>query len=139
MRAGSKVQARGRRRGRCVVRTREARAAIVRRFCDGDTLLAIVKCPECGIFHERRLRLARIESYELDGAERAYALKVAAQLTQSYAGKEAQVHVVRSSPDLYGRDIVELYVDGENVGDKLLKLGWAWPRPAGQVGARAVE
>lgn len=110
------------------MRTKQPRRAHIIRACDGDTLVALVQCPECHIFHERRLRLARIDSHELSGPERALAMRTRDAVTLLLHNKEATVHIVKSSPDLYGRDIAEVFVDALNVSDSLVERGHAWYR-----------
>ena len=88
-------------------------ASVTIRSCyDGDT---------CRSTKGERIRLACI-----DAPERGKAGDFAATSTLRQMVQGRQVGIRRITRDRYGRSIAELYVDGTNVGQELVRQGYAW-------------
>lgn len=100
--------------------------AIILRWRDGDTIDALVECPTCRIFHKRGIRLARIESYEPSGNTANQAEIAATVLNKRWSLCWCTVQPVKSSDDLHGRIVGEVWVDGKNLSDEIVRLGLGW-------------
>lgn len=83
---------------------------------DGDTIR----------LGEERVRLEGIDAAEIRGAcdaERRLARITRDRLAELLAGGEVEIE--RNGRDRYGRTLATVYVDGENVGDRLVAEGYA--------------
>ena len=97
--------------------------AIVKRWVDGDTLLCLI---DLGFYthKEERLRLARIDTPELRGAEKERGKEVKRIVTERYpVGTE--LFVESKKRDNYGRFIAELWYKEESVNQWLIDNGHA--------------
>ena len=83
---------------------------------DGDTIRA----------GEERIRLSGIDAAEIRGAcdaERRLARLTRDRLAELLAGGEVEIE--RNGRDRYGRTLAVVYVDGEDVGERLVEEGYA--------------
>lgn len=92
--------------------------AKVIRWVDGDTLLCLI---DLGFYthKEERLRLARVDTPELRGAEKEHGKRVKAIVTERYP-KDTELMIESKKRDRYGRFIAELYFEGENINQWLI-------------------
>ncbi len=106
----------------------------VLRVIDGDTVLARMICPCCLIQSQQRIRLARIDAPELRGPSIAAAIDSKEHLRTLCEGKAVKLAVCRTWPDLHGRVISEMLVDGRNMSDEMLHSGHAvlWRKRKGE-------
>ena len=97
--------------------------AKVVRWVDGDTLLCLI---DLGFYthKEERLRLARIDTPELRGAEKERGKEVKRIVTERYP-KDTIIEVDSKKRDNYGRFIAELYFEGQSINQWLLDNGHA--------------
>ena len=97
--------------------------AKVVRWVDGDTLLCLI---DLGFYthKEERLRLARIDTPELRGAEKERGKEVKAIVNERYP-KDTMLEVESKKRDNYGRFIAEIYHNGESINQWLLDNGHA--------------
>ena len=95
--------------------------AKVVRWVDGDTLLCLI---DLGFYthKEERLRLARIDTPELRGAEKEEGKRVKAVVTERYPVGTI-LEVDSKKRDNYGRFIAELYYNNESVNQWLIDSG----------------
>lgn len=99
--------------------------AAVLRVIDGDTILAQIECPCCKITSQQRIRLARIDAPELQGAARGSALLSRDFLRNLIEKKTVEICVTRTWPDKYGRVLAEIWHENINISDKMLRAGHA--------------
>lgn len=99
--------------------------AKVVRVLNGDTISAEVSLG-FNIKITETIRLLRIDTPENRGKEKAKGKVVTKFLTRMIEGKEVELKI---NPDdkkgKFGRYLAEVYYKGENVNDKLVKLGMA--------------
>lgn len=97
--------------------------AKVVRWVDGDTLLCLI---DLGFYthKEERLRLARVDTPELRGAEKEDGKRVKQIVTDRYP-KDTILMIESKKRDRYGRFIAELYYEGENINQWLIDNGHA--------------
>lgn len=99
--------------------------AHVLRVYDGDTITVRV---DLGFktFTEQRLRLARINAWEVRGSERPAGLNARDWLRTRILGKQVLVETLKDKTGKFGRYIAEVEtLDGSNVNDQLVNLGHA--------------
>jgi micrococcal nuclease len=100
---------------------------IVKKVVDGDTLDADIDLG-FNTLVRRRLRVNGIdtpESRTKDLKEKEMGLK--AKKLVADAVKNAETVIVKSyGEDKYGRVLVDLFCDGENIAEKLITEGLAW-------------
>ena len=104
--------------------------ATITRVIDGDTVVADI---DLGFHTWRRdvyLRLARVNAPEPKGSTRQAGLAAGMWLRDKIEGKEI---IIRTVKDKRGQDqlgsfrryLVELFLDGKNLNDELVRLGLA--------------
>jgi micrococcal nuclease len=86
--------------------------AVITRVLDGDTVEATIK-----------IRMARIDTPETKGVEKPLGLVSKTFTTSKLNGKEVQLAVLGT--DYYDRVLAEIYLDGANFNDLLVKEGKA--------------
>lgn len=97
---------------------------------DGDTITVDV---DLGFktYIEQKLRMARIDTPELRGAEKARGQMVRDYVRELIQGKEVYIRTEKDTTGKYGRYIADLYYEdaGEwiNLNDHLLAIGFAEP------------
>lgn len=99
--------------------------AHVLRVYDGDTITVRV---DLGFrtFTEQRLRLARINAWEVRGSERPAGLIARDWLRTRILNKPVLVETLKDRTGKFGRFIAEIKtLDGANVNDQLVNLGHA--------------
>lgn len=101
-----------------------ARITVIR-VIDGDTVLAQVECPCCHIVSTQRVRLLGIDAPELDGADRGAAIAAQQYLAGLIVGNTVTVMIARAHPDLYGRMIGDLLINGVSASQLMLQAGMA--------------
>jgi len=100
--------------------------AFILRFCDGDTLIVLLQA-RFGCWSEKRLRLAGIESYELDGDRRKDAEAIRDRLDRELADTRCRVHLPSHKHDRYGRLCGSVQVNGTDLAEYIVRNGWGWP------------
>jgi len=101
-------------------------AAKIERWIDGDTLLVMVDLG-FSCFREERIRLARINAWELKSEsayQRRWAKSVTFQAKKLFPNGSEIIIQTKKNPlkDMYARYIAEVVCNGANVSDALLKL-----------------
>lgn len=93
--------------------------AHVLKIYDGDTITVRV---DLGFHTHRieRLRLARIDAWEVRGEERPAGLVARDWLRSQILGRDVIVSTIKDKTGKYGRYIVEVTVDGANLNDALV-------------------
>ncbi|CAK9059779.1 Modification methylase DpnIIB (M.DpnIIB) (Adenine-specific methyltransferase DpnIIB) (M.DpnII 2) [Durusdinium trenchii] len=100
--------------------------ARVTQVVDGDTVDADVDLG-FGIHFHTRFRLYGIDAWEKTGAERERGLAARAWLAERIADREILIESIRDRQGKYGRYLVILWADGENLNERLVELGHAEP------------
>ena len=100
--------------------------ARITQVVDGDTVDADVDLG-FGIHFHTRFRLYGIDAWEKRGAERERGLAARAWLADRIADREILIESIRDRQGKYGRYLVILWADGENLNDRLVELGHAEP------------
>ena len=75
--------------------------------------------------HEEKLRLARINAPEVRGPEKPEGIKSRDWLRDKISGKKVLIKTVKDKKGKYGRYLVEIYLDGVNINDEMVRLGLA--------------
>ncbi len=104
--------------------------AVVRRVIDGDTIVADIDLGLHVWVHGEHLRLARINAPEIKGAERPRGLAARDWLRRRIEGRTVLIRTLprRDGTDRkgkYGRYLVEVFQDGVNLNDELVRQGLA--------------
>jgi len=100
-------------------------AAFVQNVYDGDTITVRIDLG-LRVFTVQRLRLARIDAWEVRGTERPAGLVARDWLRSKILGKEVIVETLKDKAGKYGRYIAEVEtLDGGNVNDMLVSNGHA--------------
>ena len=99
------------------------------RVVDGDTLDLTVDLG-MHIFIKERVRINGINTSEIygvkkDSAEYAKGMLSKARTEELVLGKEIYIKTYKDKRGKYGRYICDIFVNGENVGDILVKEGHA--------------
>lgn len=97
---------------------------------DGDTITANIDLGFHTWIHSENLRLARINAPEVRGKEKAQGKISRDWLREKILNKTIIIKTVKrkngkEKQGKYGRYIVELYLNGQNLNDELVKLGLA--------------
>ena len=99
--------------------------AVITEVYDGDTVTADVDLGFSVWVRGKRLRLARIDTSEVRGDEKEAGLAARDFLRELILEKPIIVHTIRDRKGKFGRYIAELWLDGENVNDRLVVEGHA--------------
>ena len=93
--------------------------AFVQNVVDGDTVDVRLDLG-CKVFVEKRLRLARINAWEVRGTERPAGLIARDWLRGKILGKHCIIETIRDRTGKYGRLLAEIEIDGGNINDALV-------------------
>ena len=118
-----------------LVRPPNTHTARILRFADGDTVVLLVKAT-FGIHVEKYVRLEGIESFELNGPDRARAESARATLDTAFADRICLLHVRSHRHDKYARLIGSVTVGETDLATEIVKLGHAWHCTAKQSAAQ---
>jgi micrococcal nuclease len=99
--------------------------AVITEVYDGDTVTIDVDLGFSVWVRGERLRLARIDAPEVRGADREAGLAAREFLRSLVLDKPIIVQTIRDRKGKFGRYIAELWLDGENVNDRLVAEGHA--------------
>ena len=99
--------------------------AVIIEVYDGDTVTADVDLGFSVWVRGERLRLARIDAPEVRGADKEAGFAARDFLRDKILNKPIIVQTIRDRKGKYGRYIAELWLDGENVNDRLVAEGHA--------------
>jgi|SRR3990167_6740042 len=96
---------------------------------DADTLTVKINLG-FNIAFNVKLRLARINAWEVKGEEKEKGQEAAAYLRTKIGqvreeGNKIHIETFKDSQEKFGRYLAELYIDGKNINDELVKLGFA--------------
>jgi micrococcal nuclease len=99
---------------------------------DGDTCTIDIDLGLNTWIHNEKVRLHRIDTPEIRGAEREKGLKSAEYLRQLILGRDILLQTIKDKKEKYGRYLGEIWVqdsNGEyfNVNDTMLAQGYAVP------------
>ncbi len=92
---------------------------------DGDTVTAEIDLGFSTWIHGEKLRLYGINAPEVRGAERPQGLVSRDWLREKLVGKNVLIRTMKDKKGKYGRYLVEILLDGENINDKLVEEGLA--------------
>ena len=92
---------------------------------DGDTVTADIDLGFRIWVRGEKLRLSRINTPEVRGAERPYGLISRDWLRDLLMNQDVVIKTLKDKKGKYGRYIVEIYLDGRNVNDWLVEEGLA--------------
>ena len=99
--------------------------ARIMRVADGDTVLVLIE-GLWGTWSEKYVRLAGIESYELDGPDAAKVKAVKVELNSLLEGRNVLVHLQGNGTDRYGRLRGRITVGDSDLATLLVEKGFAW-------------
>ena len=92
---------------------------------DGDTVTADIDLGFRVWIRDEKLRLSRINTPEVRGVQRPEGLISRDWLRDMILGKEVIIKTIKDKKGKYGRYIVEIYFDGQNINDLLVENGLA--------------
>lgn len=104
----------------------EALNVWITRPIDGDTVEVLLPLA-WGVWVEKSVRIAGIESWELDSDHRADARRVRATMETFLRMVPAVLVPVRSGTEAHGRIVATLTVGGRDLATILCQKGLAWP------------
>ena len=99
--------------------------ARILRFADGDTVLLLIRV-RFGLWAEKYVRLVGIESYELDGPDKARAVAIRNELDRLLEGRGCLVHLRSEALDRYGRLCGSITVGETDLAAELVAKRFAW-------------
>jgi micrococcal nuclease len=99
--------------------------AVITELYDGDTVTADVDLGVSVWLRGERLRLARIDAPNVRGDEKESGLAAREFLRDLVLDRSLIVQTIRDGKGKFGRYIAELWLDGENVNDRLVAEGHA--------------
>lgn len=92
---------------------------------DGDTVTADIDLGFHIWAHGEKLRLHRINTPEVRGVERPQGLVSRDWLRKKILGKDVLIRTIKDKKGKYGRYLAEIFLDGTNINDQLVKEGLA--------------
>jgi len=99
--------------------------AIIESVYDGDTVTASIDLG-MGVWKRgEKLRLAHIDAPEVKGLTREQGLVSRDWLRGEVQGKQVIIKTIKDKKGKYGRYLAELWLDGSNINDRLVKNGFA--------------
>ena len=99
--------------------------ALVTGVYDGDTITVDIDYGMDIWRKDVKLRLARIDTPEIRGAERAEGLKVRDYVRDLILNKYITIKTIKDSTGKYGRYLAEVLIDDMNLNDHLVEEGMA--------------
>lgn len=94
---------------------------------DGDSFTADIDLGLSVWLRGVKLRLAYINTPEVRGDNKEFALRVRDYVRELILNKEVFIKTEKDRTEKYGRYIAEVIVDGLNINKHLLELGMAQP------------
>lgn len=92
---------------------------------DGDTVTLDIDLG-CWVWkHSEKCRLFGIDTPELRGSERADGLVARDRLRELILGKQVIIKTYKDKEGKYGRLLVKIFLDGQNINDLLVEEGLA--------------
>lgn len=98
------------------------------RACDGDTIIALISLG-LGVWIEKRVRIACIESYEMNSPQKADAELARSWLDTFLMGHIISLHPAQGGADKYGRLRAHVFRGETSVAEALIGAGKAWRVP----------
>ena len=98
----------------------------IARFRDGDTVEGFLSCRCCGSARYETVRLAQIESWEINSDQKARALLTAQELSTRYRGTAGVLTPPNIRRDRYGRIIGDIIIEDSTLAVLLVTAGYAW-------------
>lgn len=95
--------------------------AVVSSVYDGDTITADIDLGFHAWMHKEKLRLSRINTPEVRGIEKERGLVSRDWLRKRINGKQIIIKTSKDKKGKYGRYLVEVFLDGVNINDELVK------------------
>lgn len=95
--------------------------AVVSSVYDGDTITADIDLGFHAWMHNEKLRLSRINTPEVRGVEKERGLVSRDWLRKRINGKQIIIKTSKDKKGKYGRYLVEVFLDGVNINDELVK------------------
>lgn len=96
---------------------------------DGDTLTVDLDAGVDVWIHNQRLRLHRVDTFEIQGDEHKLALEARDYVNQILSEHECRLETVKDETGKYGRLLAEIWVQEEeswfNLNDQLVEKGLA--------------
>jgi endonuclease YncB( thermonuclease family) len=103
--------------------------ATLHHAADGDTIIAIVELP-FDVYVKRSVRLAGVDSWELDSPEQHKAQRAARWIEELIGSTPIVITPTRASFDLHGRILARVLTERGDLAQLLIENGLAWPRAA---------
>lgn len=100
------------------------RAGVVEAY-DGDTITVDIDLGLHVWVRGEKLRLARINAPEVRGVERENGLLSRDALRSWIVGEDIILRTIRDKKGKYGRYLGEVFLDGENINDRMVTEGFA--------------
>ena len=99
--------------------------ALVRKVYDGDTITVDIDLGFDVVLRNQKIRLARINTPEVRGKERAQGLISRDALRERIGSKWIIIKTAQDKKGKYGRWLGEIILDNININDWLLSEGYA--------------
>lgn len=101
------------------------RARVIR-WVDGDTVVLDIDLGFEHWMHGKHIRIARVDTPEVRGAEKVEGKRVAAAVRERIPeGSTVMIETLKDMQGKFGRFVAEVFHDGENLSDWLLANGYA--------------
>ena len=99
---------------------------VIRSFADGDTVNIAVRCT-CELqWHTVILRIAGIESWELDSVDKVFALNARDELNRLFKWKRGELFCKIVNCDRYGRAIGDVKINGRMLSQIIVENGFGY-------------
>ena len=99
--------------------------AYVRKVYDGDTITVDIDLGFGIVIQGQKIRLLKINTPEIRGAEREAGLRSRNALREKISGKWIIIKTEKDKKGKYGRWLGEIWLDDVNINDWLLTEGYA--------------
>lgn len=100
-------------------------SAKVTKVYDGDTITCDVDLGFDINMSNQKIRLYGIDAPELRGPKRTFGIVSRDSLRKWILGKDIELQTIQDKKGKYGRYLGIIYIEGENINDKLVSLNLA--------------
>lgn len=102
---------------------------IIRSFADGDTVTVSVRCHCSETWHIAKVRIANIESWELNSPDAEKARNAKTLLELKFMGKRGELFASKMNSDSFGRVVGDVQIEGVLLSEFILNTGLGWIHP----------
>lgn len=99
--------------------------AVVTKVYDGDTITVDIDLGFGIIMKKQSIRLYGINTPEIKGEERPKGLEARDYLSNLVLNKEINLETIKDKKGKYGRILGIIWLEHENINDKLIREGYA--------------